>query len=497
MKNTRIKRLVALALCALTLSAFAPVMAQEDVPTVTVLLSSWSGTMPPEKNFVIDTINETLGINFVPNMCATGDDYNNRLATLTAAGNLPDILYGDRAKLKEYYENGVVMPLDDLLYEYGQDILFDKEGYFGGYTFGGKIYGIPRDSAEGLQTTMLAIRKDWLDKLGMEVPTTVDEFYDAMYAFTYSDPDGNGVDDTCGLCVSMNSGSTYRGLFDAFGISVRYANFVDGKVVDWFTHPNFIEVIKVYNRMYREGLMEPDFVTIPWIDAFNNLMAGKYGAMNFGPIGTTNNWHSRYLEDPKPDWVYVRLDGGVGDSGFDIAHADVGDCVAINAKCANPEAAMRLLNWAVTEEGQDLLILGQEGKHYASNEAGPVTWLSPYAEDITLQRNEGGYAYCGLMGSLKNCATTRKNLNLKTIEALEFGVSEGLDTVAVLYETPEIQLESGGIMDSIRTEAFAALTVTEGDIEQEYQAFLEKYMLSGGETWIEQATEIYLSQIGG
>ena len=45
----------------------------------------------------------------------------------------------------------------------------------------------------------LLVRKDWLDKLGLAAPTTLDELYDVLYAFTYNDPDGNGKNDTYGL----------------------------------------------------------------------------------------------------------------------------------------------------------------------------------------------------------------------------------------------------------------------------------------------------------
>lgn len=43
------------------------------------------------------------------------------------------------------------------------------------------------------------IRQDWLENLGLEMPTSLDELYDVLYAFTYNDPDGNGVDDTYGI----------------------------------------------------------------------------------------------------------------------------------------------------------------------------------------------------------------------------------------------------------------------------------------------------------
>ncbi|MGI6636428.1 MAG: extracellular solute-binding protein [Christensenellales bacterium] len=490
MKNT-LRTCLVMVLCAMMLSA--PVISYpEEIPTVSALINSASGILPPEKNFVIDTLNEKLGVNLQFYVCANHDDYVNRLATLKASQNLPDIIHTNRAELKEMIENDVVLPLDDLLAEYGQDLLADKDDTFSSFTFDGKIYGIPNTSSEWSQNVMMGIRKDWLDNLSLEVPKTLDDFYNVMKAFTYDDPDGNGVKDTIGLGIALTSGSTWGyGIAEAFGISRRYQNLVDGKVTPWLLHPNYLEMIKYYQKLYQEGLMEPDFATAPWINVAEALWAGKYGAIAFGPIGTSNNWMSRYAE-PKPEWVYVMLEGPYGDSGFDIQHPGLGGCVAVNANAKYPEAVMRVLNYAVTEEGQDLLILGLKGKHFKDNDDGSISYLPPYDADITLQRNEGGYAYCGLMGSMKHCATM-KTLNDVTREALIFGMSKAVDSL-VLYDTPEIGLEVGGLLDDITKEAFASLIVTSGDIEAEYQSYVDKYLRSGGAEWVEQATEIYEAQ---
>lgn len=489
------KTLVTLLLCVAMLASAAVVtaVADEEKPVVTLLIQAGSGIVPPEKNFVIDTINETLGIDFRPTIVATYEDYQTKFATLAAAGELPDIIYANRVDLIEMVENDVVLPLDDLLAEYGQDILADKEGSFGSFTFDGKIYGIPNASAEGMQAQMLGLRKDWLENLGLEVPTTLDELYDVLYAFTYNDPDKNGQNDTIGLCICMANDSSWGyGIASAYGISRKYSNLVDDQVVPSLLHPKFLDMIKFYRSLYENGLMEPDFATMPWIDCANKLWNGGYGAIAFGPIGTSNNWASRYT-DPNASWVYCNIVGPDGISGFDNPNAAMSSCAAINANCKNPEAAMRLLNFAVTDAGNSLVILGLEGVHYKDNGDGTVSYLPPYSEDITLQRNEGGYALAGLLGSMKNCATM-KTLNKVTSEALTWSTENQLPNVVVLYETPEIEIEYGSILGDLIKDAFCSLIVTSGDVEAEYNSYVEKYLKSGGEEWIEQATAIYNAQ---
>src|SRR5205085_1615698 len=64
-------------------------------------------------------------------------------------------------------------------------------------TVGGKAYGLQEPATAQLYKRLsLVVRQDWLDKLGLKAPTTLDEFYDVAKAFTEKDPDGNGKNDT-------------------------------------------------------------------------------------------------------------------------------------------------------------------------------------------------------------------------------------------------------------------------------------------------------------
>ena len=382
----------------------------------------------------------------------------------------------------------------EALEQYGQNVLADKGEYLAGYTFDGEVYGIPKTDQEGQQGTGLALRKDWLERLGLAAPTTIDEFYDVMVAFTENDPDGNGQNDTRGLVYCMTGQAQTRYCFpEIFGMSSRYENLVDGKVVPNLLHPNYIQMIEFLQKLYRGNYMETDFATKPWINIAEDLWAGKFGAVAFGPIGTSNNWMSRYL-DPNVDWVYVNLAGPDGQThGFDLPRPDLGDCIAINAQCEHPEEAMQLINYLITEEAQDLLILGIEGKHFVHLEDGSVEYLSPYKEDITLQRNEGGYGYKALLGSMKNCSTI-KTLNQITRDAIDFLYANPKTDSVVLLNAPAIEVELGGLLGDIENEALASLIVFEGDLEAELAKYVDKWLKSGGEEWIEQATEIYNSQ---
>ena len=123
MKNIWTK-LLAMTLCALMI--IAPMSGLAEEVTISAMIQSSSGILPPEENFVIDGIEAAVGFNVDIMVSATNEDYNTRKAALTAARNLPDIISLSRVELAEMVENGAVIPLGDLLEQYGQNVLADK-----------------------------------------------------------------------------------------------------------------------------------------------------------------------------------------------------------------------------------------------------------------------------------------------------------------------------------------------------------------------------------
>lgn len=162
-----------------------------DPVTITSLLAV--GTMPAEENMVLQEIRDRTGINLQVTLVSQAD-YENRKATLAASRNLPDLIgYLGRSELRDMVNNGIAIPLDDLLESYGQEILENKGDLMEGNKIDGVTYAVPYGGTEAAVPSMMAVRQDWLDKLNLSVPETVDEFYEVMKAFTQQDPDGDGA----------------------------------------------------------------------------------------------------------------------------------------------------------------------------------------------------------------------------------------------------------------------------------------------------------------
>lgn len=451
--------------------------------TVTILTSK--STNFPENNAVIQEIRKRTGIH-VQVIAVDGPDYDNKLNTMIASGSPPDIFrVSSKAKISDLVDNKVVMPLDDLLAKSGKNIVDNKGEYLKGAGYiGGKTYAIPNAYVLG---NGLAIRQDWLAKLGLKTPATLDEYESVLKAFATRDPDGNGKNDTIPLGLSVASDQTFEHIFAAYGVPFKRGVLVDGKVTPWSLAPGYLDAVKFYNKLYQQGLVEPDFATIPSLQEFEKLWNGKMGAFQFNPPGTTQNWLTRYIENPKPTFVYTIIKGPNGKGGNTrYVREDTGPWTFISSKSNHPEASMKVLDFLVSEEGDRLTWAGIDGKHYTMKD-GKFEWIKPFDDAVQL-RNEGGFAYAGIMQRLDGLEY--QLMNETTRNGIDLSVNSPIPD-AYIFGVPEIDRDKKKILDDMELEFRTSAIVSKGDLDKLYADYKKKYLAEGGSVWIEQATAIY------
>ncbi|MFC9710619.1 extracellular solute-binding protein [Paenibacillus sp. NPDC056933] len=164
----------------------------------------------------------------------------------------------------------------------------------------GRYYGIPVINPTNIYRTPVVYRQDWLDKLGLPVPQTLAEFEKVIYAFTYDDPDGNGVQDTYGL-----SSEGMNVVFGAFGQIVfadqLYFGTKDGKKAIGALEPEMKEALTYLRKWYKDGVIDPEFVTGENKGGYKHLshpfINGKIGMTSMGNYyhwiqdGDYEDWH--------------------------------------------------------------------------------------------------------------------------------------------------------------------------------------------------------------
>ncbi len=198
---------------------------------------------------------------------ASGDAYSQKLNQAIASGEIPDLM---KVGMNQYYmlvKSGLVADLTDELRSGNHPTIQSMYEAGGGAALDilevdGRIYGIPQVNAQFDGSPLIWIRKDWMEKLNMTEPTTLDELHDLLYAFTYNDPDGNGKDDTYGIDVIYN----WRGMwpiFGAFGISTpnQYNVREDGTVYLNGALEDYRTALGILKEWYDEGIIHPECIT--------------------------------------------------------------------------------------------------------------------------------------------------------------------------------------------------------------------------------------------
>jgi len=216
---------------------------------------------------------------------STVGDFNQKYLASTIAGEGADVVSMGSRQLQFFAEHGLIEPLDAYI-ETWEDY---REGRINKKVLGmcrgrdGTILGI---SFARAGPAFFAIRRDWLDTLGLAAPETFDEAYEVWKAFTFDDPDGNGIDDTHGYAITMKierGGHVHRltPFFLAAGID-WYGVDERGSIVPTFNTPEAAKLLRFIKRCLGEGLFGKDVMVNsgelppPW-RLFSDQLAGMCG----------------------------------------------------------------------------------------------------------------------------------------------------------------------------------------------------------------------------
>src|ERR1700738_3598216 len=171
-----------------------------------------AGDSPKAYQKIFDAFTAQSGIK-VNITTATLTDFETKLTAAATAHKLPDLVIDDAAQLGNFESQGIILPIDRTKFA-GADQLTDL-AWKSATDLHGQAYAVPFSA----QANVLLVRKDWLDKLGLQPPKTWDDLAAVAKAFTTQDPDGNGKADTYGLAVP---GSTARGYTSWYWSSFVY-----------------------------------------------------------------------------------------------------------------------------------------------------------------------------------------------------------------------------------------------------------------------------------
>ena len=179
-------------------------------------------------------------------------------------------------------DEGYLLDIEPLIDEYApgiRDWRTDAQIEALRYT-DGHIYAINNRAETDFD--MMMVNTAWLENLNLEMPTTLDEFKDMLYAFVHNDPDGNGVDDTYGLGMFSNLRQSFNPIWTAYGANpTQWVWAEDGTVVYGPTQIDKMAPALTYlQELYAEGLLNPDGFTDSVTNVREDCAAGICGVID-------------------------------------------------------------------------------------------------------------------------------------------------------------------------------------------------------------------------
>lgn len=218
----------------------------------------------------------TLDLRIVSN-----NEYYQMLELAFASGEIPDVFDVDADHFAVYASQNAIADVTDLFKnaDFYQQV---DSGLLGSIEMNGRYYGVPFETPGGSVTY---VRKDWLDRLGMEIPKTYDEFMEMLRRFKDEIPECEVPLTAAGLTTPTYLPELLQG---ANMNLVR----VDGKWVDGMMQPNMVQALTNLQSAYKDGLLDSEIVTNKTSNCRDQLYAGSVGVFNYW----NGTWATRLTE---------------------------------------------------------------------------------------------------------------------------------------------------------------------------------------------------------
>lgn len=343
-----------------------------------------------------------------------------QFSLIIADGNLPDLM--EYNWISNYpggpekaIRDGVIIPLNDVFEKYCPNITKylqenpDVDRMI--KTDDGNYYAFPfiRGDEKLCYTRGLIVRADWLDELGLEIPTTIDEWHDVLTVFK----EQKGVSAPYTYEYTMEMLYESDPFVDAFGINRSFYIGDDGKVHYGAAEEGYRDYLATMNQWYAEKLIDADIATMGF-DQVNAKMTNGTSGASFGWAGSRLGGWMTAAQVSNPDYrlvaaPYPTLKKGDKPEFGDMDNAYSGNAsVAITTSCKNVEEAARLMDWAYGDEGHMAFNFGIEGESYEMIDGYPT-----YTDHI--MNNEDGLPVSQAMG-----AYIRGNYNGPFVQDLRY-----------------------------------------------------------------------------
>ncbi|MFC3344017.1 extracellular solute-binding protein [Paenibacillus abyssi] len=464
-----------------------------------------AGAPPITDNFMTKYIQENFGdpnnikVEFVT---VPRSEEVDKLNVLMAANQAPDIVYTyDLPTVQRYVKDGGITDLGPLLEEHGQtlkSVLGEELLSYG--IFDGKQYTIPAKRVLQPQSSTF-IRADWLEELGLPLPETTEQFYETMKAFKEKKPGKSG------------DNVIPYGQMDYFHMHpIQYSFWEWDKITEedlyanaeWLM-PGNKEGYRFLNKMFNEGLVDPDFPLHMNKDTQQfqkNLLNGYIGAATTNTNEPVYMGYLAELQKNDPNAKLAIIDPFTSADGKrpKPIYPPNGLYIMVPKASKNAEAAVKYLNWMAETENIIALQNGTEGETYKMENGLPVTLDNDQAKQTLYNY----FDYCIILNGkyvsttdeLKNIEANASDPNFKdfTVESIATGTNDGVIKPRVV--TPiEAEIKYAPTLKQKDDEIFVkVITAKPENFDAVYDKEVADYMKIGGQEVMDEKRAAYQAE---
>ncbi|HEX7350445.1 extracellular solute-binding protein [Brachybacterium sp.] len=354
-------------------------------------------TTPAAGGTVESGLSESTGTPFEMQW-VPASSWDEKVNAVIASGDIADITTNvswNQSAVRQALTSGMFWEIDDLLGDYPNLAGINPATLDAG-RIDGKLYGVPM--VKEVARYGVLVRQDWLDRLGLEVPHTIEELEEVAIAFAEGDPTGTGAETTGFIDRQESFGVGFRSLTGYFGAGDRFQlDEASGKIIPAYITDEFKEAMEWYAGVYAAGGINQEFITTQKQNQQQAIAQDKGGIVVTGLFEAKN--YVALAESISPDteveWTLIN----------DITHKDVprrilsdtnggmGGLFSFSTQSLPEEADVRrgleLMNALHEEPSFQLMTNGVEGTHFEFDGEGALEIIDQARWETEVQPYNG------------------------------------------------------------------------------------------------------------
>lgn len=398
--------------------------------------------------------------------------------TLFASGDAPDVINEfDTGYRDQLYSQKQLLPLEDLIKQHAPNYSKMLEKYPIMRQIGtkpdGKLYEVGRVSPSSVQIALF-IRTDWLKKLSLQIPKTLDELLVVAKAFTEKDPDGNGKKDTYGYSLAYLGDESIDAMFG------NTMFIQDGKLVE--DDARMKAAVSFKKRLFEEGVVDRDYLTDKNGEkAKKDFLSGKLGIYvadnaNVDLLTALRGANSAATIAPM---LLPKTD--FGQYTFRMSNP-LQMTTVVYAGSKDPVAAVKTIDFMMAEPTWKMIRFGTENVHWKNDELGCPRAINPDLRKIEINYNTDLNMMATTIDSKEICNLPVVNKEIPYAEEWSVIRKETRD----LYENPAVPLYTFTHSEHMPTLPADLLKIN-NDWTQQSKDLIAKTVVSGGSYSVDQA----------